>query len=149
MAPEVVAKEKYGLPSYLWSVGIVLLETLMGELTVNRDKAAARIIEEKKATLAKSPFVELVCGLLEPDVDKQLSAPEALTMPIFEIVGFEILSVCIIVINSVFSSEQDEKNDENKMNSNAMYSNAMINKKSKYEKTSPRERLSKKLRTEP
>ena len=47
-APEVVARQKYGLPSDLWSVGVVLLESLIGELTVDRDKAAARLIEEKK-----------------------------------------------------------------------------------------------------
>ncbi|KAL3786087.1 hypothetical protein HJC23_003204 [Cyclotella cryptica] len=148
-APEVVAKENYGLPSDLWSVGVVLLETLIGELTVDRDKAASRLIEEKKATLAKSPFVELVCGLLEPDVDKRLSARKALAMPIFEKFGFEIPPVRIIDINSAFPSEQeDEENDGNKMNGNATNSKAMNNKKSKYLKLSPRERLIKKLCTE-
>jgi serine/threonine protein kinase len=137
-----VAKESYGLPSDLWSVGVVLLETLIGELTVDRDKAAARLIEEKKATLNKSPFVELVCGLLEPDVDKRLTAREALALPIFEKFGFKIPPVRIVDINSAFPSD-DEENDEN--NSNSTNSKASNGKKSKYQKVSPRERLIKKI----
>jgi serine/threonine protein kinase len=112
-APEVVAKECYGLPSDLWSVGVVLLETLIGELTVDRDKAAAKLIEEKKASLNKSPFVELICGLLEPDADKRLTAREALSLPIFEKFGFQVPPVRLVDVNTAIPSDDDESNDEN------------------------------------
>jgi serine/threonine protein kinase len=140
-APEVVAKECYGLPSDLWSVGVVLLETLIGELTVDRDKAAAKLIEEKKASLNKSPFVELICGLLEPDADKRLTARDALSLPIFEKFGFQVPPVRLVDVNTAIPSDDDESNDEN---NNATNSSNGNNKK-KQQKLSPRERLIKKL----
>eukprot|EP00956_Cyclotella_meneghiniana_P031278 scaffold81739_cov67-Cyclotella_meneghiniana.AAC.6 len=139
-APEVVAKEKYGLPSDLWSVGVVLLESLIGELTVDRDKAAAKLIEEKKASLKKSPFVELVCGLLEPNVEKRLTAREALALPIFEKFGFKIPPIRVVDVNTAIPSEEDQENDENANNNSASK-----NTKPKQQKLSPRERLIKKL----
>ena len=139
-APEVVAKEKYGLPSDLWSVGVVLLESLIGELTVDRDKAAAKLIEEKKASLKKSPIVELVCGLLEPNVEKRLTAREALALPIFEKFGFKIPPIRVVDVNTAIPSEEDQENDENANNNSASK-----NTKPKQQKLSPRERLIKKL----
>jgi serine/threonine protein kinase len=143
-APEVVARESYGLPSDLWSVGVVLLESLIGELTVDRDKAAAKLIEEKKSSLNKSPFVELICGLLEPDIDKRLTARDALALPIFEKFGFKIPSVRIVDVHSAIPFDDDEKEDEEN-NGNTTNSNKINNKKSRQQKLSPRERLIKKL----
>eukprot|EP01082_Thalassiosira_pseudonana_P001707 g956.t1 g956 contig10:1070745-1072186(-) len=143
-APEVVAKEEYGLPSDLWSVGVVLLESLLGELEADKDKAALRLIEEKKSSLPKSPFAELICGLLEQDVDKRLSAREALASPVFEKFGLEVPQVRIVNIDTALPREDDEdENDENHINTN----NKSNNKKAsgKYQKASPREQLIKKL----
>ena len=123
----------------MWSVGVVLLESLIGELTVDRDKAAAKLIEEKKASLKKSPFVELVCGLLEPNVETRLTAREALALPIFEKFGFKIPPIRVVDVNTAIPAEYQE-NDEN-LNDNS----ASKNTKSKQQKLSPRERLINKL----
>lgn len=143
-APEVVAKENYGLKSDMWSVGVVLLETLIGELATEKDKAAARIIEEKKATLPESPFVNLIRGLLEHDVEKRLSAREALASPVFEKFNLEPPPVRIIDIDTAIpDDDQDDKNDgENQNNSNIV---KKTNNFKQQKKLSPRERLVKKL----
>ncbi|KAL7460100.1 hypothetical protein ACHAXS_000567, partial [Conticribra weissflogii] len=140
-APEVVSKDNYGLKSDMWSVGVVLLETLIGELTVDRDKAAARLIEEKKASLPESPFVNLIRGLLEHDVDERLSAREALAMPIFEKFGFDVPPVRIVDVETALPNyEEDSENDGVKNSSNSNHKRS-----SKQQKLSPREKLIKKL----
>mmetsp|Transcript_42398 Transcript_42398/g.74315 ORF Transcript_42398/g.74315 Transcript_42398/m.74315 type:complete len:446 (+) Transcript_42398:188-1525(+) len=147
-APEVVAKEKYGLPSDLWSVGVVLLESLIGELSVDRDKAAARLIEEKKESLPDSPFSTLIRGLLETDVEKRLTARAALALPLFEKFGLETPPIRIIDIDAAFSAGDDDDDDlENKINEKALKPINGNKKKSSLnqKKLSPRERLIKKL----
>lgn len=147
-APEVVAKEKYGLPSDLWSVGVVLLESLIGELNADRDKAAARLIEEKKDALPDSPFATLIRGLLEVDANKRLTAREALSLPIFEKFGLEVPPVRTIDINVAFVTDDDDEDDaDEKVNQNALKTINGNKKKSslKQQKLSPRERLIKKL----
>lgn len=146
-APEVVAREKYGLPSDLWSVGVVLLESLVGELSVDRDKAAARLIEEKKESLPDSPYSTLIHGLLETDVEKRMSAREALALPIFDKFGLKIPPIRIIDIAAAFSTSDDDDETENKINVNALKPINGNKKKpsSKQQKLSPRERLIKKL----
>jgi len=145
-APEVVARERYGLPSDMWSLGVVLLESLIGELTVDRDKAAARLIEEKKGSLSDSPFATLIRGLLETDVDKRLSAREALALPVFEKFGLEIPPIRIVDVDAAFSAS-DEDDSENKTNENALkpINGNRRKSSSKQPKLSPRERLIKKL----
>lgn len=145
-APEVVAREKYGLPSDLWSVGVVLLESLIGELTVDRDKAAARLIEEKKESLPDSPFATLIKGLLETDVDKRMTAREALSLPIFEKFGLEIPPIRIIDINAVFSTDDDDEDEKIIENALKPINGNKKKTSSKQKKLlSPRERLIKKL----
>ena len=151
-APEVVAKEKYGLPSDLWSVGVVLLESLIGELNADRDKAAARLIEEKKDALPDSPFATLIRGLLEVDANKRLTARDALSLPIFEKFGLEVPPVRTIDINAAFVTDDDGDDDEDdaadeKVNQNALKTINGNKKKSssKQQKLSPREKLIKKL----
>ena len=147
-APEVVAREEYGLPSDLWSVGVVLLESMIGELTVDRDKAAARLIEEKKESLPDSPFVTLVRGLLETDANKRLTAREALALPVFEKFGLTIPPVRIINVNAAFVDTNDDEEAESKnVNENALKTINGNKKKppSKPQKLSPRERMVKKL----
>jgi serine/threonine protein kinase len=140
VAPEVVHKESYGLKSDLWSVGVVLLESLIGELAAEKDKEAARIIEEKKSSLPESPFVNLIRGLLEPDVERRLSAREALASPVFEKFNLQPPPVRIIDIDTALPDEDDEDGEnENKSN------NVAKAKSSKNKKLSPRERLVKKL----
>ena len=148
-APEVVAKEKYGLPSDVWSVGVVLLESLIGELNADRDKAAARLIEEKKDSLPDSPFATLIRGLLEVDANKRLTAREALSLPIFDKFGLEVPPVRTIDINVAFVTDDDEYEDDadEKVNQNALKTINGNKKKSssKQQKLSPREKLIKKL----
>ncbi|KAL7535255.1 hypothetical protein ACHAWF_005104 [Thalassiosira exigua] len=147
-APEVVARKAYGLPSDLWSVGVVLLETMIGELTVDRDKAAARLIEEKKAALPDSPFATLVRGLLETDPKKRLTAREALALSVFEKFGLEVPPVRIVDVKMALSNGDDDEDDaDNKVKENALKPvNGNKKRQSiKQPKLSPRERLIKKL----
>ena len=142
VAPELVKKESYGLKSDMWSVGVVLLESLIGELAAEKDKDAARIIEEKKASLPESPYVNLIRCLLEPDVDKRLSAREALALPVFEKFNLQPPPVRIVDIDTALHDKDDYDEDgENENKSN----NASKAKSSKQKKLSPRERLVKKL----
>mmetsp|Transcript_29268 Transcript_29268/g.44011 ORF Transcript_29268/g.44011 Transcript_29268/m.44011 type:complete len:439 (+) Transcript_29268:67-1383(+) len=142
VAPELVKKESYGLKSDMWSVGVVLLESLIGELAAEKDKDAARIIEEKKASLPESPYVNLIRCLLEPDVEKRLSAREALALPVFEKFNLQPPPVRIFDIDTALPDEDDYDEDgENENKSN----NASKAKSSKQKKLSPRERLVKKL----
>lgn len=142
VAPELVKKESYGLKSDMWSVGVVLLESLIGELAAEKDKDAARIIEEKKASLPESPYVNLIRCLLEPDVEKRLSAREALALPVFEKFNLQPPPVRIFDIDTALPGEDDYDEDgENENKSN----NASKAKSSKHKKLSPRERLVKKL----
>jgi len=146
-APEVVARKNYGLPSDLWSVGVVLLESLVGELNVERDKAAARLIEEKKESMPDSPYATLIGGLLETDAEKRMTAREALLLPIFEKFGLEIPPIIIIDIGTAFASEEEEDGTVTKINGDALKPINGNKKKSssKRQKLSPRERLIKKL----
>ena len=140
-APEVVRKEYYGLKSDLWSVGVVLLESLIGELAAEKDKDAARLIEERKATLPESPFANLIRGLLEPNVKKRLSAREALALPVFE--KFNLQSPPVRIVNIDNAIPDDESSDEDCENKNNL--NVGRAKSSKHRKLSSRERLVKKL----
>lgn len=151
-APEVVAREAYGLPSDLWSVGVVLLEMLMGELAADRDKAAARLIEERRESLPDSPFATLVRGLLDPDAEKRLTAREALASPVFEKFGLEAPPVSIVDIGAAFSSDDyddDEDGADNSVIDNALKpingNKKIASSKKNQSKLSPRERLIKRL----
>jgi len=142
VAPECVKKESYGLKSDLWSVGVVLLESLIGELDAEKDKDAARIIEEKKASLPESPFVNLIRCLLEPDAEKRLSAREALALPVFEKFNLHLPPIQLLNIDTALPDEDEYDDDcENENKSN----NISKTKSSKHKKLSPRERLVKKL----
>lgn len=149
-APEVVAKEKYGLPSDLWSVGVVLLESFIGELNADRDKAAARLIEEKKEALPDSPFATLIRGLLEADINKRLTAREALALSIFQKFGLEIPPVRTIDVDASFSAADDDDDLGNKINEISLKPTNGNKRKSssKQQKISPRERMIKKLCSE-
>ena len=153
-APEVVKREPYGLKSDCWSVGVVLLECLIGELSVDRDKAASSLIEKEVASLADSPFATLVRGLLEPDADKRLSARGALEMPIFSKFGFAVPDVKVVNISRAFEADLDEESCDRKSIANALRT---INgagtadnksKKQKNPKLTPRQKLINKLCSE-
>ncbi|EJK66014.1 hypothetical protein THAOC_13092 [Thalassiosira oceanica] len=138
-APEVVKREPYGLKSDCWSVGVVLLECLIGELNVDRDKAAFSLIEKEVASLTDSPFATLVRGLLEPDADKRSSAREALEMPIFSKFGLEVPAVKVVNIGRAFETDEDEESSGTADNKR---------KKQKNQKLTQRQKLINKLCSE-
>ena len=84
-APEVVDEKPYGLPSDLWSVGVVLLELLKGKcFEVFKDKDAFKEISKCLDSLPEGqPFPALLRGLLEPDPAKRWTAREALNCDLF------------------------------------------------------------------
>lgn len=84
-APEVVDEEPYGLPSDLWSVGVVLMEMLQGKcFECVKDKEAIKEISNRLDSLPEGqPFPTLLRGLLEPDPTKRWTAREALSCDLF------------------------------------------------------------------
>lgn len=90
VAPEVVKREKYGLPVDMWAVGVLLYIMLSGKMPFyGRDDAAClRMIASGKYSMpdrewAKiSPMAKsLVKGLLQYNPDKRLTANAALHHP--------------------------------------------------------------------
>ncbi|VEU43788.1 unnamed protein product [Pseudo-nitzschia multistriata] len=84
-SPEVVAEEPYGLPSDMWSVGVVLLELLQGKcIDATRDKAAIAFVSGSLERLPEGqPFPSLLRGLLETDPKKRWTARQALDCDLF------------------------------------------------------------------
>ncbi len=83
-APEVVSQQPYHLPSDMYSVGVVLLELLMGKtLDATKDKESAKVIREVLGTLPDQPFPNLIKGLLDIDPEMRLTARQALESPLF------------------------------------------------------------------
>lgn len=87
-APEVVARETYGKPSDIWSVGVVLLELLLDkELEATKNREAHQLVKETLDTLPDQPFPNLIRGMLQTEASKRLTASDALRHPIFEKFG--------------------------------------------------------------
>ena len=83
-APEVVDEKPYGLPSDLWSVGVVLLEMLQGKCFESfKDKGALKEIAQCLDSLPDAPFPTLLRGLLETDPSKRWTARQALSCDLF------------------------------------------------------------------
>ena len=119
-APEVIEQKEYGLPSDLWSVGVVLLELLRGRcLEVTKDKGALKLISECLEALPEGqPFPTLIRGLLQKDPDKRLTARQALNADVFQKFGLEIDPKTFrkLNINDALPFEDDEEDDLNKEN---------------------------------
>jgi serine/threonine protein kinase len=83
-SPECVNEQPYGLPSDMYSVGIVLLELLRGScIEAFKDKGAAKIVASEVEALPNQPFANLVRGLVEKDPEKRLDCREALDHELF------------------------------------------------------------------
>eukprot|EP00934_Nitzschia_sp_Nitz4_P008738 Nitzschia sp. Nitz4//scaffold8_size234185//116680//118044//NITZ4_001265-RA/size234185-processed-gene-0.116-mRNA-1//1//CDS//3329559830//8728//frame0 len=84
-APEVIQQDGYSFPSDLWSVGVCLLELLVGKpLNVSKDKDALVMIRDYLEKIpADQPFPNLIRGLLEADPCRRLTAREALQSKVF------------------------------------------------------------------
>ena len=79
---------------------------------------------------------------MEPDVEKRLSAREALALPVFEKFNLQPPPVRLVDIDTALPDEDDyDDDDENENKSNKIGKT----KPSKHKKLSPRERLVKKL----
>lgn len=89
-APECVSGQAYGLPSDMYSVGIVLLELIRGGCIESfKDKGAAKIVENELGALPHQPFANMIRGLLEKDPTKRLTARGALKHELFLKFGLE------------------------------------------------------------
>jgi serine/threonine protein kinase len=119
-APEVVDRQPYGLPSDLWSVGVILLEVLQGKpLEANKDNGAIRLVCEGVEALPKDqPFPNLIRGLLQNDPEKRWTARQALDSEVFHKFGFatDQKTFRILNVNEALpfdSEEDDEESSEN------------------------------------
>lgn len=117
-APEVVDEKPYGLPSDLWSVGVVLLEMLQGKCFESfKDKGALKEISQCLDSLPEGqPFPTLLRGLLEPDPTKRWTAREALDCDLFAKFNLreepESKSFHRISLSDALPIEGDEDDDE-------------------------------------
>lgn len=88
-SPESISNQPYGLPSDLYSVGIVLLELLRGScIECFKDKGAAKIVESEVRDLPDRPFANLVRGLVEKDPDTRFDWKQALGHELFAKFGY-------------------------------------------------------------
>jgi serine/threonine protein kinase len=84
-APECVSEQPYGLPSDMYSIGVVILELLRGScIEAFKDKGAAKIVANILEVLPEQPFANLVRGLLQRDPSKRLTARDALHHDLFQ-----------------------------------------------------------------
>ena len=97
IAPEVVSHQPYGTKVDAWSSGVVLLEMLRGHtLTVEKDRAALKLVEEAKKTLPDKPFANMVRTLLEFNPEERASCREALSSTVFANAGLSVPEVRLI-----------------------------------------------------
>jgi serine/threonine protein kinase len=150
-SPEVVDEKPYGLPSDLWSVGVVLLEMLQGKcIEAFKDKDAIESISHRLDSLPEGqPFPTLLRNLLEPDPLKRWTAREALNCDFF--VKFHLSeeakskSFHLVSLSSALPIEGDEYNDdcnlekennrnqrESKQLSSQKKTNSVLSKRSKF-----------------
>jgi serine/threonine protein kinase len=134
-APEVVDRKPYGLPSDIWSVGVVLLELMGGAcLEAVKDNGATRIISERLQELKDQPFPNLIRGLLQVDPEKRLTARQALDSEVFRKFGCATEQSTFRVLNigeaMPLDGEEDDENDCNGFNK-------LKNQKSKNKRVDP------------
>lgn len=79
MAPEVVSGSSYACAADMWSVGVVLYETVQGELlAASKDKAAFRLLDDVRARLsADKPLPALLRKLIAVDASERITAADA------------------------------------------------------------------------
>tara|TARA_R110002050_G_scaffold267802_2_gene409542 strand:+ start:934 stop:1650 length:717 start_codon:yes stop_codon:yes gene_type:complete len=83
-APEVVEEVGYGLPSDVYSCGIVILELFNGLMTIEKDKQALKHVQELVGKMGKKPLPTLLKGLLRSEAKERLTAKASLQEPLFE-----------------------------------------------------------------
>lgn len=81
VAPEVLEAKPYDARADVWSLGVLFLEALQKKrLETERDKAALRIIAEKRSQLSSKPIPAALHAMLNPDYTKRSTSSEALKM---------------------------------------------------------------------
>jgi len=118
-APECVNEQPYGLPSDMYSIGVVLLELLRESCIESfKDRGAQKIVMEALESLPDQPFANIVRGLLEQDPVKRWTAKFALNSPLFEKFGLKGVNhdktFGVIDINDALPLDNDEDLDSKK-----------------------------------
>ena len=126
MAPEVVSKQPYNLSSDMYSVGVVLLEILLGK-TIESTKTITEVLKK----IPNQPFANLIRGLLEINPVKRLSVRDALQSEVFVKFGFSIqieVKKCPINIKEALPFDDEEENDSSSCNRNKSSHGVLKNK---------------------
>lgn len=155
-APEVLNEQPYSLPADMYSVGVVLLELLLGKtLEATKDKDAIKFITETIQKLPDQPFANMIKGLLETDPHRRLSAADALKNEVFlkfevkdneEETGASKLEVSPTLINLKESLPLDEIDcEDNGCENNPTNINSRKNASKKQSKLKKRLKLIQKI----
>lgn len=126
MAPEVVSKKPYNLASDMYSIGVVLLEVLLG-----RTMESTKTITEALKQIPKLPFANMIRQLLDTDPEKRLTVSDALQSEVFAKFGFSIdteMQRPVINIKEALPFDYDEENDSSSCNGNNSLNGVIKNK---------------------
>eukprot|EP00117_Sycon_ciliatum_P035710 scpid47334/ scgid27012/ Serine/threonine-protein kinase ULK3; Unc-51-like kinase 3 len=93
MAPEIVVAKQYDARADLWSVGVILYETLFGRAPFasnSYDALIEKIISHDEIEIPSEPVLSPECrhlltGLLQRDPSKRISFPEFFTDPYIDL----------------------------------------------------------------
>lgn len=79
IAPEVLESRSYDARVDVWSLGVMFMEAFQKKrLDTERDKAALRIVAEKRSKLSDRPIAVALRPMLDPDYTKRSTSKEAL-----------------------------------------------------------------------
>jgi serine/threonine protein kinase len=115
-APEIMAQQSYGMPSDVYSVGVVLLELLLNQTfnAVKHKEAVSQINQAVNQLPVGVPFPNLVRSMLDHDPTQRPTARQAIEHPLFtEKFGLVVPPVKYVNVASILPYDLNTEEGEN------------------------------------